>query len=95
MDREKFYIPKTLDDPEMVYFWTAGEASIFLGSISFGLLTHYALLSLIVGIGLIYGYRKSKGAVGDILLAYVYWSFPKWLSNFKTLPESWRRRYVG
>jgi type IV conjugative transfer system protein TraL len=95
MKHEKFYIPKTLDDPEMIYFWTVGELSIILGCFFIGILMQHAGTGLLLGVGLRYGYRKSKGRVGDILLAYIYWSFPKWLSNFKSLPESYRRRYVG
>jgi type IV conjugative transfer system protein TraL len=95
MNREKFYIPKTLDDPEMIYFWTVGEISLFIGCFFCGILTNHPGLGLIFGAGLFYGYRKSRNSVGDVLMSYIYWSFPVWLSNFKSLPESWRRRYVG
>ena len=95
MDYEKFYIPKTLDDPEMIYFWTLGEVSILIGFFFCGILMQHPTTGLLIGVGLFYSYRKSRSKIGNFLMAYIYWSFPSWLSGLKSLPKSYRRRYVG
>lgn len=97
-DIQQFIIPKTIDDPAMIGYWTAGQVTIIGFSLYLGVLIGtlkglVIMLAFGLGICYIYSYFGSKGK--GVVMSIFYWSFSSWLTGFKYFPKSYKRSYVG
>ena len=93
---EKFYIPKSLDDPDVLMFFTMSELSLFIGVIALGMLFKIFIFGLIAGILFMVGIKQVKSRFGsDQVMMLLYWYMPVWISNLKYFPESYKRRLIG
>ena len=93
---EAYYIPKHLDDPDMVLIFTYYEfVMLFLGILAFAVIGHL-YIGILVEIIAFKIYKKFK-KVGhkNLLQELMYCYLPKWFSGFKHLPESHIELYIG
>lgn len=89
-------IPRYLDEPERVLFWTMDELLILLVPIFVGIACDFAALGLFVGIAGVALYSRLKARIGEHFFSGVlYWYLPPWLSRFKATPPSYIREYIG
>ena len=93
---DKYQIPRYLDDPFRVVFWTLDELVVF--GIPFVLLFftfNSPLIAMVVATIAVLGMRKLKGDRGPhFLLHLVYWYLPP-ISRFKVVPPSHIRFILG
>ena len=72
------------------------EISLFGVCLMFGLFLKSFGIGIIAGGSLIFLSKKLKSKIGtDQLVIMLYWHFPVWLSDFKSLPHSFKRKYIG
>lgn len=95
MNIEKFYIPSSLDDPDVLFYCTMIEWSMFAVCLMFGLFLKSFGLGAIAGSAVIFVSKKVKSRVGsEQILLLFYWHFPVWISSFIHLPLSYKRKYI-
>ena len=96
MEVEAYYIPRQLDEPERLLFWSMDEALLMLLPVGIGIMSGFILTGVIAGIMFFLLWKKIKGA-GQVNLAMygVYWFFPSILSGMKFTPPSYQRFYLG
>lgn len=88
----QYYIPKRLDDPERIGFWTMDEALSLVGPFAIGIMFQATVAGL-VGAALCYfALKKVKGSDQPNAAMYaVYWHLPSRLLQLRfTLPSSTR-----
>ena len=95
MQIEKFYIPQSLDKPDILFYCTMAEWAMFASCIMVGLFMKSFGFGFLMGLGLMVIGKKLKEKVGNKqMLLLLYWHFPMWLSGFKWLPYSHKRTYI-
>ena len=96
MDLDKYYIPKTLDNPARFLFFTADECAVLFLPIFLGLMTGAMFLGIGAGVGGYSLYKKYKGAnKGNVMTNLKYWYLPSSLFKFKFTASSHNRFYLG
>jgi conjugal transfer pilus assembly protein TraL len=93
---EAYYIPKHLDDPDMVFIFTYNEfILLFIATLGFVAMKHL-LIGIAIEIIAFKLCRKFK-RVGhrSLLQELMYCYLPNWFSGFKHLPESHVELYIG
>ena len=95
---ERFYIPRTLDDPPLFFMFQFDDAMVFIACVVICALMGTALM-FIVGIVLgmtvakAYGRLKEEGGRG-LLIRILYWYTPsEWW--FRSMTPSHVREYIG
>ena len=97
LETEAYYIPKHLDEPERVLFWSIDELLIMiLPVIIIGFCFNYFILSmLIAGVG-VTQWKKFKGSEqANLHLYMMYWFYPPSFLSLKATPKSYIRKYFG
>lgn len=95
-DIETYYIPKSLDAPARLLFWSADEAMIMIIPMVIGITLGYTIAGMIVGLIAFLGWRKLKGGHKlNHIIFWAYWMLPSRLFKFKKTPHSHHRLYVG
>ena len=96
MDKPLQPIPRLLNQPEKIAFWTWNEIILFL-SIFLGIWSVFSfLLGLVIGAMSIRLMRLLKNSpYGDLTKIGMYWFSPWSEKQFKTLPPSHIREYIG
>jgi type IV conjugative transfer system protein TraL len=94
MNYEEYYIPRDLDAPIKILFWTTGE--LFLISMAFctGVMVNHTLLGLLVGCGAVWLMKKFKGSGGVNIYVLSYYYFPSWYIRVKHNPKSHYRIFI-
>lgn len=96
MQLDKFYIPKSLDDPAVFCYCTMGEIAIFGLCTMFGLFLKSFGIGLFVGMLIILGVKKIKSHIGaEEISLLLHWNLPHSMYGFAHLPASHKRRYIG
>lgn len=91
----KGYVPKTLDNLTRFGLWDIYQAMLFLMIFGFGVVTHFLLTGLIVGLLVAWTYgRASSGQQRGFLVHLLYWHTPLG-SGYKRLPPSDKRHFIG
>jgi len=95
---ERFYIPRTLDDPPMFLLWHFDTAAVFLVCvILFSILGSGTMfvLGCVSGMGLSRAYSELKQEGGrGLLIRVLYWYTPsEWW--FRSSAPSHVREYIG
>lgn len=93
---EQFYIPKRLDEPERLLFWSIDEACIMIMPIFIGLMLGHVIIGLSIGIFGYLKWRKLKGNnQANLIRALAYWVLPSSIFRLKKTPPSHIRLFVG
>ncbi len=95
-NKEEFYIPRYLDEPERWLFWTIDEAMVLLLPIIVALNAGYLMLGMVVS-GLSYvAWMKLKrnGHINTVRFA-IYWFYPSTIMRLKHTPPSNIIFYLG
>lgn len=88
-DIKEYYIPKHLDSPPKIIFWTADEFTMFFAPVMLGLFLDKFFISAVVGVFLYNKWRQIKGiGKGNVPLFFIYWFLPKYFIGFKKTPHS-------
>lgn len=96
MDAAQFRVPKHLNDPPRLLFWTMDEALLLFVPIFFGTIAHHFVLGLCAGPVLQQCFKRIKGHEGEsLLLRYAYWMLPSEVLPFRAMPPSHKREYIG
>lgn len=95
---ERFYIPRTLDDPPLFFMWALDDAAVFLCGIILFSLMGSALMFLVgcaTGLAAARGYARLKQAGGKgFVVRALYWYSPSdWW--FRSPAPSHVREYIG
>lgn len=93
---DRYLLPRRLDDPELIGFWTIDE---FLGLIipfAWGILAQHIFIGLAFAFLAWFALRKAKsGAAGAQLLHAAYWYLPGSFLGLKATPPSHCRLLAG
>jgi len=96
-ETEEFWIPRTLDDPNLFFIWEMDSAMIFLSCAFIGIVISSITLGIVAGFFATKGYAKLKEEGGrGLLVKFLYWFFPSEF-NFgigKKIP-SHIQEYIG
>ena len=95
-DTDTFYMPRHLDDPARILFWTLDESMVLMGPMICGFMCSMFVTGIGLGIWAYLGWKKLKtsGKVELIQFA-LYWYLPSFCLNLKDTPPSHQRWYVG
>jgi len=97
MSTQTIPIPKHLDDPPRLIFWTIDEVIIFLVPFTLLVIGRGMIFSgLIISITLFWLMRKIKQDRGHaFLLAFLYWHLPGKKNNKRLFCPSHIREYIS
>lgn len=77
MEEQNFWIPRTLDAPNMFFLWESDMAMLFITIFILGGVLDMALVGVLVAYFTVKGYARLKEDGGRGLLAKVmYWYLP-------------------
>ena len=93
---DKYYIPKTLDEPFRIYLLSIDEFIILVAPLLIiGFVLHQMIFGFVVGIGSLMLLKYVKGEEGHFYLQKLaYWYFPQFI-KFRLTPPSYVRDYLG
>lgn len=95
-DIAAFYIPRCLDEPEKILFWSLDEVGIIIVPFLVGIIVGHTIIGMIIGILLYTKWRKLKGTGSSNLIIYAtYWYLPSFVTSLKATPLSHYRLYLG
>ena len=91
----KYWMPRTLDDPPLFFVWEGDSAGVFILAFGFGFVMDMFIPGVLAGFILTRAYVKLKeeGGLG-LMQRFLYWYTPSqyWLK--KSTP-SYIREYIG
>jgi conjugal transfer pilus assembly protein TraL len=94
-DLSAFYIPKTLDEPEKLLFFTYQEISMLMFPTIVGISMDHVLTGMLAGALIFFIYRKiNPASKGYSVTHLVYWYFPDWCIKLNFLPPSCIRLFI-
>lgn len=92
-DLAAFYIPKSLDEPEKILFFTLQEFGLFMAPFGVGMLLGHTIKGLVCACALLVLYKKfNKSNLNIVFL--VYWYLPSWCLGLDYLVPSCYRIFV-
>jgi conjugal transfer pilus assembly protein TraL len=93
---DRYYLPKTLDEPFRIYILTIDELLVLVLPIFvIGFLFYQMVVGFVLGIGGLALIKKFKGEQGHYYMLHLaYWYLPE-LIQFKATPPSYIRNYLG
>lgn len=92
---DKYYIPKHLDAPVKILFFTLDEFILSVVPCLFFIFIGMPLLGIMFFVGALIGIKKLKGEQGiSYLKALAYWHLPAF-TVFYVTPPSNQRFYLG
>ncbi len=95
-DLERYYIPKRLDEPERLLFWSIDEACLMIVPIFMGIIVGYTTTGILIGITFYLQWRKLKGNnQANVIRSLAYWVLPSSIFYLKKTPASHLRLFVG
>lgn len=95
MSEDEFWIPRTLDDPNLLFMWEADNAMIWIGFVLFGSIMNMFLLGVVLAYAFGRGYAKLKEEGGTGLITkLIYWYAPSSLMGANEIP-SHQREYIS
>ncbi|WP_239806069.1 type IV conjugative transfer system protein TraL [Croceicoccus hydrothermalis] len=93
---DQYYIPKHLDDPELIGFWTLDEFLVMLAPFVWGILAQHIVIGLALSVVAWLGYRKLRaGRSMYWVLHFAYWHLPGEFFGLKVAPPSYYRVMAG
>ena len=96
-DLELYYIPKRLDDPERVMFFSSDEMMVLvIPFIIIYFVLDMFIIAILVSSALCFWWKKFKGGdQANLHLYAMYWYYPAELMGLKATPKSYIRTYYG
>ena len=95
-DLSAFIIPRTLDLPEKILFFTINEIVLIMLPTIFGILANHTIKGLIIGILMLFLSKKLKPTNNGYNINHLcYWYLPDWLFKTTILPPSHIRIFLG
>lgn len=92
----QYAIPRHLDDPELIGFWTLDEFLVMVVPFAAGILLQHIVIGIMAGLVGWYGFRKLKAGRNMYwVLHYAYWYLPGHFFGYKVMPPSHIRLMVG
>lgn len=93
---DHYFIPKHLDDPELIGFWTLDEFLVMLAPFAWGILAQHILIGLAISAAAWYGYRKIRAGRSMFwIIHFAYWHLPGEFFGLKVAPPSYYRVMAG
>lgn len=93
---DHYSIPKHLDDPELIGFWTLDEFLVMLAPFTWGILAQHIVIGLVLSVAAWLGYRKLRaGRSMYWVLHFAYWHLPGEFFGLKVAPPSYYRVMAG
>ena len=93
---DRYMIPRRLDDPELIGFWTIDEFAGMIIPFAWGILAQHILIGIALAMGAWFALRKAKaGRTSSSLLHAAYWYLPAGLLGLKSTPPSHCRLLAG
>ena len=93
---DRYLLPRRLDDPELIGFWTIDE---FLGMVipfAWGILAQHVFIGIIISAAAWFVLRKAKaGNTSSRLIHAAYWYLPGTFLGLKATPPSHCRLFAG
>lgn len=91
-----YYIPRHLDDPEKIGFWTIDEAIAMVGPFALGIVFKSIMIGIVGGLVCYFALKKIKGGGRENVALYAfYWHLPSRLLGLRFTPASFKRRLTG
>lgn len=93
---DRYYMPKTLDEPFRIYILTIDELLLLvLPIVVIGFVFHQMVVGFVLGLGGLTLIKKFKGEQGHYYLFHLaYWHLPEMI-QFNATPPSYIRDYLG
>jgi conjugal transfer pilus assembly protein TraL len=93
-DSENYWIPRTLEDPPLIFIWETDVVIVFAGVIMiFGVILKFPVVGVILSVYAAKSFARLKENGGSSLFSsFMYWYTPAQLS--KRYP-SYIREYIG
>jgi len=93
---ERYAIPKHLDDPELIGFWTLDEFLVMVTPFIWGILASHIVIGLVLSTVAWFGYRKLRAGRSMVwILHFGYWHRPGEFFAMKSFPPSHLRVLAG
>ena len=89
-------IPRRLDDPELIGFWTLDEFAGMILPFTWGILSQHIFIGIVVAFGAWIALRKAKAGRTTSWVAHAaYWYLPAGLLGLRATPPSHCRLLAG
>jgi type IV conjugative transfer system protein TraL len=89
IDYASYLIPKYLDEPERLLFFTYKELALFMAPFGMGVLLGHTFKGMLCAIALFFLYKKLNPSNQSTSIVHImYWYFPSWFIPMKQLPSS-------
>ncbi len=97
IETEVYYIPKYLDEPERIMFWSIDEIIVMLvPMIVIGFCFNHFIHALLVSTIALLNWKRFKGSEQANLHLYIlYWFYPHCVTGLKATPKSYIKTYFG
>ena len=96
MKLDKFYIPQSLDEPDILFYCTMGELGMFGLALMLGLFLKSFIFGLIAGVLMIFLSKKVKSRFGaSQIMLLLYWNLPESIYGFSGFPPSYKRFFIA
>lgn len=93
---DRHAIPRHLDDPELIGFWTIDEFAGIIVPFTWGILAQHILIGIGLAVGAWFALRKAKaGRSASWFRHAAYWYLPPGLTGLKATPPSHCRVLAG
>ena len=88
---ERYFMPRHLDDPPVLFFWRADSVLLVVVFFILGTLLGLTVYLTIVGVFVARLWGRLRADRAGLLLLLFYWYGPVWIA---LRPPSWIREYV-
>ena len=93
---DRYIVPRRLDDPELIGFWTIDEFAGLLVPFAWGILAQHIIIGTGLSVMTWFALRKAKASgAGSKLVHAAYWYLPGSFLGLKATPPSHCRLLAG
>ena len=93
---DRYVIPRRLDDPELIGFWTLDEFAGMIIPFTWGILAQHIFIGIGLSFGAWFALRKAKaGRASSWVLHAAYWYLPAGFTGLRMTPPSHCRLLAG
>ena len=93
---DRYIVPRRLDDPELIGFWTLDEFAGMIVPFTWGILGQHVFIGIALAAASWFALRKAKaGRSWARVIHAAYWHLPAGLTGLKMTPPSHCRLLAG